>query len=208
MDYKNLKVNDITKINSYGALAIITSGKEFLLQEKTPGYLLPPFIGTLALYGGHWTEEQDISPYDTIIRELTEEIKNLDIKEITPFGDYFFFTPKHVTEIKDFETYVSVFKVRADFFGEEIIVHEGKKRIKTIDEIARAAQRFMGGHEIILMDYLGENGIETGLSGFEDIRAGRVTDGDPFRPYLERNLDILRVNPLREAQTDLSPFEP
>lgn len=102
----------MVKINRNPAVCIILDEKErqFLMNIYTPDYRLKMYVGAANLIGGG-KDNKDKNTFDTIKRELTEElpiqVTKIILKYIKKYGDFFVNVPKK--EEEEINSIINVF---------------------------------------------------------------------------------------------------
>lgn len=194
-------------LNYHTAVSIIRRGGIFTFQLKTPGYPIQAYVGGLNLFGGTWTNAEDRSPFDTIVRELSDELTGIppSLRErVKPFAEYFIHVPASIIGREEHNYRASVFELEVDG---DITSNEGiAERVDIDDLVKKRVRSIIGGYHRAVEDYLETLGVGTEVNGFGDIFVVRL-DSDPSAPYEQRELDWYKKIPLASGNlTDRDIF--
>jgi hypothetical protein len=213
-----------------GAIIDVNSdeGPLYIFQQKDEGYPVVGYRGSVCLIGGNWISPADLSPADTMRRELSEEFlgedgrlrENRELVEsmlagMQPHGEFFVRVPKSVSRTKEFNFDVSVYsatigqecyrKIKDRFHRNEIPFAEGRCLVLGAGELAKP--RVFAFYEKLLHDYFSRMGIRTGIILHNGVYNVRL-ESDPDMPYSRRDLGSYKINPLKNPAQDGEVFRP
>jgi len=188
----------------FGANIILHSGDQLLLQRKTPGYRFLAYVGQLCLIGGGWTEDSDLSPRQTALRELAEEVEPAalyaDAEAALRFvGTYEIVVPAEVSGRQPLDRQPA--RLLTFAFELPVPTLEGAWLLEgdaaPIDTIAELAEPVCWGHDHILADWAARSGRPAPRLRCEPrVTCARVGDVEP-KDYGELELERLQINPRR-----------
>jgi 8-oxo-dGTP pyrophosphatase MutT (NUDIX family) len=155
-----------------------TNNRVFLLQRKTKDYLVRDFAHTFCLFGGN-SELEDQSPYDTLKRELSEELPEIS-KEILENSKIFssFNVVVPLPDKRTYEYFSNIFVSEvAEEKMEEFLKNcclEGTMELIYENDLNNEVNQFCWGYDFIFQEYLNTINSEVRIKCKEDIKCKKM----------------------------------
>jgi hypothetical protein len=155
-----------------------TDNRVFLLQRKTKDYLVRDFAHTFCLFGGN-SEIEDQSPYDTLKRELSEELP--DISDEILENSKFFSSFNIEVPLPDKRTYeyssnifiAEVAEEKIEYFLKNCCL-EGTMELIYESDLKNELNQFCWGYDFIFQEYLNTIDSKVKIKCKEDIKCKKM----------------------------------